>query len=69
MKSYNSPLGVGGFAFHFFIAGHQFSNQFSIPPYFIPISFMNKQHTEAFSMMPIEMFVMHFMRPANGPDI
>ena len=30
---------------------------------------MNQQHAEAFAIMTIEMFVMHFMRPANGTNV
>jgi hypothetical protein len=30
---------------------------------------MHIKHSEAFAMIFIEVFVMHFMRPANSPDI
>src|SRR5687768_8973301 len=42
---------------------------FSILAYFLPVFFMDKQHSETFPLMPVEMFVMHFMGPTNSPHI
>jgi hypothetical protein len=30
---------------------------------------MHQQHTETFAVVPVKMFMMHFMRPADGPHI
>src|SRR5574338_1450197 len=51
--------------FYFFITCHQL---FIIPDLF-PIFFGHVQHAETFAIMTIQVFMMHFMRPANSPYI
>jgi hypothetical protein len=50
---------------HFSASGHQRL----IAPNFLPVFACHKQHPETFTIMPVEVFVVHFMRPSNGADI
>src|SRR5262245_52849641 len=38
-------------------------------PYFIPVFFIHPHHSETFAIMPVELFVMHFVRPPDSTYI
>lgn len=40
-----------------------------IIPDFLPILFRYEQHSEAFPIKPVEVLMVHFMRPANSANI
>src|SRR4051812_6078996 len=44
-------------------------HQLSIPSYFIPVLAVNEQHAKAFSLVPVYMFVVHFMGPSYSAYI